>query len=99
MSIQDKIEEVRRKPEHVRIRYAWVLAIILTFVVVIIWIISLVGNRSIEEGSESMSPDAGSESTDVKQDNSLKDAASSPQGNWKKAIDNSGGSSEGFSAQ
>ena len=45
MSIQSKINEIRRKPEHIRIRYAWALAAIGTFFVVIIWFISLNAQR------------------------------------------------------
>lgn len=41
MNLQNKIDEIRRKPEHIRIRYAWGSAIFLTLVVVIIWVVSL----------------------------------------------------------
>jgi hypothetical protein len=45
MNIQDKIDEIRKKPDHVRIRYAWTLSIIATSFVILIWIISLAAGR------------------------------------------------------
>jgi hypothetical protein len=40
MGIQDKIEEIRRKPEHIRVRYAWMYTAIVMFFVILIWIMS-----------------------------------------------------------
>lgn len=41
MSISDKIEEIRKKPEHVRMRYVWVGVAIAMFFIIIIWLFSL----------------------------------------------------------
>jgi len=40
MSILDKIEEIRKKPEHIRLRYVWIGVFISMIFVVIIWIFS-----------------------------------------------------------
>ena len=52
MNIQNKIDEIRRKPEHIRIRYAWACSIAVTFLVVIIWIVSLVAENKKENAAE-----------------------------------------------
>lgn len=41
MSISDKIEEIRKKPEHIRLRYVWFGVAIVMLFVIIIWLFSL----------------------------------------------------------
>jgi hypothetical protein len=41
MDIQKKIEEIRRKPEYIRLRWTWGLTAICALFVVIIWILSI----------------------------------------------------------
>jgi hypothetical protein len=41
-----KIEEIRKKPEHVRVWYAWVGVLVAMFFVVLIWIFTLQENLS-----------------------------------------------------
>ena len=41
MNILNKIEEIRKQPEHVRLRWAWGLTVIGMAVIIIIWMISL----------------------------------------------------------
>lgn len=41
-----KIEEIRQKPEHVRVWYAWVGVLVAMFFVVLIWIFTLQENLS-----------------------------------------------------
>jgi hypothetical protein len=41
MSIADKIEEIRKKPEHVRLRYVWFFVVLSMLFVVALWIFSL----------------------------------------------------------
>lgn len=41
MGISEKIEEIRKKPEHIRLRYVWGLVAVSMFFVIIIWIFSL----------------------------------------------------------
>ena len=40
MSIFDKIEEIRRQPEHIRLRWAWGLTAFGMVFILIIWMIS-----------------------------------------------------------
>lgn len=40
MGIQHKINQIRQKPEHIRVKYAWFCSIAITFFVVVVWIIS-----------------------------------------------------------
>lgn len=41
MSISNKIENIRRQPEHIRLRYVWLGVIVSMIFIVIIWIFSL----------------------------------------------------------
>lgn len=41
MSIQNKIEEIRRQPERVRLRYVWLFTAISMLLVFVIWLLSL----------------------------------------------------------
>jgi hypothetical protein len=41
MDIYEKIEEIRRKPENIRIRYVWAMVAIGMLFVLIIWLFSL----------------------------------------------------------
>lgn len=54
MNIQRKIEEIRRKPEHIRIRYVWFLTAFCMFFVLLIWEISIKTDpRLIQKKSDS----------------------------------------------
>ncbi|HLN19378.1 MAG TPA: hypothetical protein VK255_04400 [Patescibacteria group bacterium] len=103
--IQSKIDEIRKKPEHIRIRYAWACAAGVTFLVVIIWMISLSANNTKEEitNQEFFTPEEMKPIEDLKtsgQDlknatDQLKNSANSAQ-NQPKIGDQQ---SEGFRAQ
>lgn len=41
MSIQDKIDQIRQKPEHIRLRYAWMFTAIAMIFIIAIWFFSL----------------------------------------------------------
>lgn len=56
MGINDKIEEIRRKPEHIRIRYVWMWVAISMVFVIAIWIVSIVAQNKKNSASE-MTPD------------------------------------------
>lgn len=43
MGIVDKIEEIRRKPEHIRMRYVWFFVFISMILVLTIWFFSMQG--------------------------------------------------------
>jgi len=40
MDILEKIEEIRKKPEHIRRRYVWVMVLVCAFFIFLIWILS-----------------------------------------------------------
>lgn len=40
MGLYEKIEEIRRQPEHIRMRYVWLMVTISMIFVLIIWIVS-----------------------------------------------------------
>jgi hypothetical protein len=41
MSISNKIEEIRKKPEHIRMRYVWLAVAVSMFFILVIWVFSL----------------------------------------------------------
>ena len=41
MNLYDKIEEIRRKPEHIRVRYVWACVAVSMFMVLAIWALSI----------------------------------------------------------
>jgi hypothetical protein len=45
-SLQEKIEEIRQKPEHIRFRYVMVLVSVTMVVMVMIWLLSVQRNFS-----------------------------------------------------
>ena len=45
MSIYDKIEQIRQKPEHIRVRYVWICVAISMVFVLGIWVLSLNGRQ------------------------------------------------------
>ena len=84
MGIQNKIEEIRRKPEHIRLRYVWALTIIFTLFIIIIWAFSFKSQNdavkmpAISEEQKNILDEFG------QQKESLKDAA----GEMKNALNN-----------
>lgn len=51
MNINRKIEEIRQKPEHIRIRYVWAGVVITMFFIIILWIFSMKESISNNMGS------------------------------------------------
>lgn len=41
MNLEEKIQSIRKKPEHIRLRYIWFSVSICMFLVITLWIISL----------------------------------------------------------
>lgn len=41
MGIQDKIDQIRQKPEHIRLRYAWMFTAIAMVFIIAVWFLSL----------------------------------------------------------
>jgi sugar phosphate permease len=58
MNFQNKIDEIRNKPEHIRIRYALVFTAIFTILIVIIWFFSIKGQES-KSGNSSVNAEEG----------------------------------------
>ncbi|HRZ95015.1 MAG TPA: hypothetical protein P5262_00380 [Candidatus Moranbacteria bacterium] len=52
MGLQDKIDEIRQKPEYIRIRYVWMWVSISMVFVVAIWIVSIVAQNKKNTASE-----------------------------------------------
>ena len=52
MSIYEKIEEIRRKPEAVRMRYVWIMVAISFTLIIAIWGLSFYSRRFQEKQSE-----------------------------------------------
>lgn len=50
MNIRQKIEAIRKEPEHVRVRYVWILTGVCMFFVILIWIFSLKQLASQKQG-------------------------------------------------
>ncbi len=46
MGIYNKIEEIRRKPENIRLRYVWITTIISMFFIIFIWVFSLLNQKA-----------------------------------------------------
>ena len=41
MNLQDKIEEIRQKPEYMRLRYVWGLTAVSLLIIIILWLFSI----------------------------------------------------------
>jgi hypothetical protein len=92
MSLSDKIEEIKRKPEHIRIRYVWISVFISMFLIVIIWFFSI--QARIDSTGEK---DIKATGNLQEQFNKLKDAAPSVD-DLMKTSGNSAGSGEGVAS-
>lgn len=51
MNLTEKIEEIKRKPEHIRLRYVWFFVLISMIAVIIIWIFSIKATIQNESGN------------------------------------------------
>jgi len=57
MGIQKKIEEIRQKPEHQRVRYVWAMVAVCMLLLVALWVFSLrdVLNGGLTKNSQTVS--------------------------------------------
>jgi len=84
MSIQRKIEEIRRQPEHVRMRYVWIFTAVSMAFVVAIWVFSLAAPTNQErESTEEIIPGEILEGLKEETD-SLREAAKNAKGAMEK---------------
>jgi cytoskeletal protein RodZ len=73
--ILQKLDEIRQKPEHVRIWYVWACVFVVMFFVVVIWIFSLQENfrvaipETAKEAGQALPKAAGQKSLDDLQKN------------------------------
>ena len=70
MNIYDKLEQIRSKPEHIRMRYVWLAVFIFMVFVLIIWIFSI----KSEQVSQPLIPTEVTNSDVVNQFNEQKDS-------------------------
>lgn len=63
MSINRKLDEIRNKPEHIRVRYVWGIVAICMFFILVLWIFSV---KDIFNNMNSQSESSGSCLTDIK---------------------------------
>lgn len=53
MSLFDKIDKIRQKPEHIRLRYVWICVAISMVLVMFIWLLSLKNrNYQVQDSGE-----------------------------------------------
>lgn len=45
MNIKQKIEQIQKKPEHIRMRYVWGCVVVLMFFIVVLWVFSMTAGR------------------------------------------------------
>jgi len=51
IDIRNKIEEIRQKPEHIRLRYVWAMMAISMLCIVFIWFFSFLAEEKSSESS------------------------------------------------
>jgi predicted PurR-regulated permease PerM len=59
MNIRGKIEEIRKQPEHIRLRYVWGAVAVSMIFIIIIWIFSMMtifGGNSAQSQNPDISP-------------------------------------------
>ena len=61
MNISKKIEEIRKKPEHVRLRYVWGAVVVSMFFIILIWVFSIKQNIKSSKENNLIIPDLKSE--------------------------------------
>ena len=64
MNISEKIEDIRRQPQHVRLRYVWLCVSLSMLLIVIIWIFSIASLFKQEKNTASS--DSSGSVTDLK---------------------------------
>ena len=83
MNISEKIEEIRRQPEHIRLRWVWGLTTGFMVVIIFLWLILL--KSQTFNFSQNLSPNDQNLSTEFdQQKKSIKDAV----GQLKGAVSN-----------
>ena len=81
MGLYEKIEEIRAKPEHIRIRYVWAMVAITMFFVVLIWIFSLMSGQNTGSSIPKETVDSDIVNQIKKQNDSLKNETNNVNNN------------------
>ncbi|MFA7319822.1 MAG: hypothetical protein WC022_04495 [Parcubacteria group bacterium] len=82
MDILTKIEEIRRQPEHIRLRWVWGLTAVFTSGIILLWLILLKGQTAdFSQGLQSDNPNLSTEFDQQKK--SIKDVV----GQMNSAVD------------
>lgn len=63
MGLKDKIEEIRQKPESIRIRYVWGCVAVCMAIIVILWIFSVRASLKENFQQESSLPQSSNENS------------------------------------
>jgi hypothetical protein len=60
MNINRKLDEIRKQPEHIRIRYVWLMVAVSMFLIILIWIFSFKSTSKTTPSNKATMPDLGS---------------------------------------
>ena len=93
MNIQDKIDEIRKKPEHIRIRYVWMWVAICMVFIVTIWIISIIAQNKESESENNFSNKQFLEQFQSEK-KSIEDSTSQIRNNFKQVQERQGNSGQ-----
>ena len=90
MGLYDKLEEIRKKPEHIRLRYVWAMVTISMIFILAIWFFSL---KSEQASAPSVTDGIGN-SEIVNQFNAQKDSLQNTVNGVKNAMQNQANQNE-----
>jgi hypothetical protein len=71
MGLAEKIEEIKRKPEHIRLRYIWFFVAVSMFFVVSLWIFSFKAQNSYKAEDASQIVNLDSFGSEIEQQKNL----------------------------
>jgi hypothetical protein len=98
MYINRKIEEIRQKPEHIRMRYVWLMMAISMLLIISIWIFSFKSNIESSPSDKAILPDFKNALESQKQElpsiQSFIDNNSSANGSEEGAVSNNNASNQ-----
>jgi hypothetical protein len=93
MNIERKLEEIRQKPEHIRMRYVWGAVAVCMFLVILIWIFSFKNTFESSSSDKVTLPDLKSAYESSKQElpsiQSFIDKNSATSGSEEGSLNNS----------
>jgi len=78
VNLSEKIEEIRRQPEYMRMKYVWICVAVSMFVILVLWFFSIASMFAEEKNSDSQATTESAPSID-EQLQTIKDQAPSLQ--------------------